>query len=89
MEVKSSGLTSLGNMTFEQLMDEYDKKKSAANKESESPYDTESEIKFIKSFRVTTLYGSPFLDQDTTKNTADQLMEDTTDSDLHSMPDDE
>ncbi|GKB76604.1 hypothetical protein Tco_0943499, partial [Tanacetum coccineum] len=73
----------------ESLMDEYDKKKSASNKESESPYDTESEIKFIKSFRVTTLYGSPFLDRDTTKNIADQLMEDTIDSDLHSMPDDE
>ncbi|GKD33945.1 hypothetical protein Tco_1249454, partial [Tanacetum coccineum] len=57
MELKSSGLSSMDDVTFEQLMDEYEKQQSASNKESESPYDTESEIKFIKSFRVTTLYG--------------------------------
>ncbi|GJT61686.1 hypothetical protein Tco_1005219 [Tanacetum coccineum] len=44
-KVKSSRLTSHGDVTFKQLMDEYDKKQSAATEESENPYDTEFEIK--------------------------------------------
>ncbi|GKA18670.1 retrovirus-related pol polyprotein from transposon TNT 1-94 [Tanacetum coccineum] len=45
INVKSSGPTSHGDVTFKQLMDEYDKKQSAAIEESENPYDTEFEIK--------------------------------------------
>nr|GFC78342.1 hypothetical protein [Tanacetum cinerariifolium] len=45
MEVKSSEVTSLGDVNFKRLMDEYDKKQSPAKEVSESPYDTEFEIK--------------------------------------------
>nr|GEW79309.1 hypothetical protein [Tanacetum cinerariifolium] len=47
-EVMSSGLTSMGDVTSKQLMDEYDKKQSAGVERSESPYDTESEIKLVE-----------------------------------------
>ncbi|GJR19283.1 hypothetical protein Tco_0967810 [Tanacetum coccineum] len=72
-EVKSSGLTTMGDLTFEQLMDEYEKKKGADKEECESLYDTESDIKYVKSFSVTTF----------------SLIEEEADPDLHSMPDDE
>ncbi|GKA41730.1 retrovirus-related pol polyprotein from transposon TNT 1-94 [Tanacetum coccineum] len=50
-EVKESGLESMGDVTFEQIMDEYDQKNKAAQEVPESPYDTESEIKIIKRFQ--------------------------------------
>ncbi|GKB73028.1 hypothetical protein Tco_0934440 [Tanacetum coccineum] len=49
IKVKSSGPTSHGDVTFEQLMDEYDKKQSAATEESENPYDPEFKIKVYDS----------------------------------------
>nr|GFA90393.1 hypothetical protein [Tanacetum cinerariifolium] len=53
MEVKSSRLTSLGDVTFEQLMDEYDQKQGGAQEMHESPYDTESEIEVVmRSFSI-------------------------------------
>ncbi|GJX66811.1 hypothetical protein Tco_0301154 [Tanacetum coccineum] len=59
-----------------------------------SPYDTESEIKLIKSFPITIIFGFLFIDQDMMGNTTDlsiqdQLMEEEIDSDLQSMSDDE
>nr|GEY38164.1 hypothetical protein [Tanacetum cinerariifolium] len=91
-EVKSYGLTSMGDITFDQLMDEYEKKQRADLEESKSPYDTESEIKFVKSFYVST--GSVFINQDMMGNIADSplqdhLIKEKVDSDLHSMLDDE
>ncbi|GJV55932.1 hypothetical protein Tco_1456937 [Tanacetum coccineum] len=56
-EVKESGLKSIRGVTFEQIMDEYDQKNKTDQEVLESPYDTESEIKFIKSFKVTTISG--------------------------------
>ncbi|GJU40842.1 retrovirus-related pol polyprotein from transposon TNT 1-94 [Tanacetum coccineum] len=50
-EVKESGLKFLGDATFEKIMDEYEKTQAAKEKDK-SPYDTESEIKIIKSFQV-------------------------------------
>nr|GEY45133.1 hypothetical protein [Tanacetum cinerariifolium] len=49
-EVKESGLESMGDVTFDQIMDEIDQKTKAAEEKLESPYDTESKIKIIKSF---------------------------------------
>ncbi|GJS77696.1 retrovirus-related pol polyprotein from transposon TNT 1-94 [Tanacetum coccineum] len=93
-EVKSSGLTTMGDITFDQLMDEYEKKKGASEVEYESPYDTESKVKFVKSFPITIISGSLFIVQlmmgDTTDlSLQDQLMEEKADSDLKSMPNDE
>ncbi|GKC56088.1 hypothetical protein Tco_1083686 [Tanacetum coccineum] len=50
-EVKDVGLESIGDVTFEQIMNEYDQKNKAAQEVSESPYDKEFEIKIIKSFQ--------------------------------------
>ncbi|GJU09757.1 hypothetical protein Tco_1132153 [Tanacetum coccineum] len=89
-EVKGAGLSYMGNVTFEQLMDEYDQKQSAIQEMHESPYDTESEIKVVKRFQPPqtndedqiTFLG-PVYDE------MDQLVEEPDDSDLHLMPDDE
>ncbi|GJX90782.1 retrovirus-related pol polyprotein from transposon TNT 1-94 [Tanacetum coccineum] len=93
-EVKSSRLTTMGDITFDKLMDEYEKKKGVAKVEYESPYDTESVIKFVKSFPVSIIFGSLFIDQDMMGDTTnlslqDQLVEEEVDSDLKLMPDDE
>ncbi|GKA30880.1 hypothetical protein Tco_0717185 [Tanacetum coccineum] len=50
-EIKESGLESMKDVTFDQIMDEIDQKNTDAKK-AESPYDTESEIKIIKSFQT-------------------------------------
>ncbi|GKB11695.1 hypothetical protein Tco_0845618, partial [Tanacetum coccineum] len=95
-EVKESGLESLGDVTFEQIMDEYDQKNKAAQEVPESPYDTESEIKIIKRFQpsqpdddaqITFLGAEPYdMEIDQTLKKADS---DETDSGLQSMPDDD
>ncbi|GJV79964.1 hypothetical protein Tco_1515834 [Tanacetum coccineum] len=51
MELKSSGLSSMDDVTFEQLMDEYEKQQSVDVEISNSPYDTESEIKIVMKFQ--------------------------------------
>ncbi|GJS69564.1 retrovirus-related pol polyprotein from transposon TNT 1-94 [Tanacetum coccineum] len=43
------------NQKTPKLMDEYEKKNSVDQEDLESPYDTESEIKFIKSYKVSTI----------------------------------
>ncbi|GJT68145.1 hypothetical protein Tco_1019625 [Tanacetum coccineum] len=48
--VKESELTSMRDVTFEQLMDAYEKTQ-AAEEMTETPYDTEFEIKFIKKYQ--------------------------------------
>ncbi|GJY12458.1 retrovirus-related pol polyprotein from transposon TNT 1-94 [Tanacetum coccineum] len=49
-KVKESGLESMRDVTFDQLMDEIDQKNKAAQEQPKSPYDTESEIKIIKRY---------------------------------------
>ncbi|GJY67157.1 hypothetical protein Tco_0469395 [Tanacetum coccineum] len=95
-EVKESGLESLGDVTFEQIMDEYDQTNKAAQEVPESPYDTESEIKIIKRFQIcqadadaqiTFLGSEPYdmeIDQTSKKDDSDE-----TDFGLQSMPDDD
>ncbi|GJY86334.1 putative reverse transcriptase domain-containing protein [Tanacetum coccineum] len=51
-EVKESGLESIGDVTFEQLIDEFDQQNMAAQEKPESLYDTESKIKVIKRFQL-------------------------------------
>ncbi|GKA72514.1 hypothetical protein Tco_0778730 [Tanacetum coccineum] len=51
IEEEDVGVRSLEEPTFEQLMDEVDKQSKVAQEEPESPYDTESEIKIVKSFK--------------------------------------
>ncbi|GKD33506.1 hypothetical protein Tco_1249015 [Tanacetum coccineum] len=71
-EVKDAGIESMGGVTFEQVMDEYDQKNSTAQEQHESPYDTESEIKFIKSFKVATISPSLSIDLDKEEHTTDE-----------------
>ncbi|GJT58696.1 hypothetical protein Tco_1002229 [Tanacetum coccineum] len=59
----------------EKLMDEVDKLKEAAQEKPESPYDTESEIKIIKSYQVNIVSGNE--------------EREASDSGLRSMPDDD
>ncbi|GKB95499.1 hypothetical protein Tco_0981636 [Tanacetum coccineum] len=70
-EVKESGIESLGDVTFDQLMDEIDQKNKAAQEKPDNPYDTESEIKFIKSFKVSTLSSSLCIYQEKEEHTID------------------
>ncbi|GKC81591.1 hypothetical protein Tco_1137308 [Tanacetum coccineum] len=95
-EVKESGLESMRDVTFEQIMDEYDQKNKAAQEDPEKPYYTESEIKIIKRFQpsqpadddaqITFLGSEPYMEIDQTSKKADS---DETDSGLQSMPDDD
>ncbi|GKD45984.1 hypothetical protein Tco_1270629, partial [Tanacetum coccineum] len=63
-KVKDAGIKSIRDLIFEQVMDEYDQKNSTAEEQPECPYDTESKIKFIKSFKVATISGSLSIDLD-------------------------
>ncbi|GKD33749.1 hypothetical protein Tco_1249258 [Tanacetum coccineum] len=65
-EVKNVGFVAMEEVTFEQIMDEYDAKTQGAQEKAESPYDTESEIKTIKtikSYQAATISGSLFIHQ--------------------------
>ncbi|GJX52600.1 hypothetical protein Tco_0280969 [Tanacetum coccineum] len=101
-EVKEVGLESIGDVTFEQIVDEYDQKNKADQEMAESPFDTESEIKIIKSFQSATLFGSLFIHQGsqsildcllvidiTPKDDKEVNGSDETDSGLCSMHEDE
>ncbi|GKB26653.1 retrovirus-related pol polyprotein from transposon TNT 1-94 [Tanacetum coccineum] len=95
-EVKESRLESMGDVTFEQIMDVYDQKNKAVQEEPESPYDTKSKIKIIKRFQpsqsadddtqITFLGFKPYIEIDQTSKKANS---DETDSGLQSMPDDD
>nr|GEV18935.1 kinesin-like protein KIN-14C [Tanacetum cinerariifolium] len=73
--------------TFEQLMDEVDKLKEAAQEKPESPYDTESEIKVVKSFL--TRQTSDIQDQIMHDSEEKVSIQQDSDSDLKSIPDDD
>ncbi|GKC77994.1 hypothetical protein Tco_1128768 [Tanacetum coccineum] len=91
-EVKAPRLESIGDVTFEQIMDEIDQQNQAAQDKLETPYDTESEIKIIKRFQpsqpdddaqITFLNVEPY---DPTKS---RDADSDSDSGLQSMPDDD
>ncbi|GJZ08138.1 hypothetical protein Tco_0542421 [Tanacetum coccineum] len=73
--------------SLEQLLEEVDNHNQVVQTTLESPYDTESEIKFVKSFLTNHLFEL----HDQTMNDYEVLadIQDNSDSDLHSMPDDE
>ncbi|GKD05089.1 retrovirus-related pol polyprotein from transposon TNT 1-94 [Tanacetum coccineum] len=50
--VQESGLVAMEDVNFEQIMDKFDSKTQGAQENVESPYDTESEIKIIKSYQA-------------------------------------
>ncbi|GKA52497.1 hypothetical protein Tco_0745812 [Tanacetum coccineum] len=98
--VKVVGFESIGDVTFEQIMDEYDQQNKAAQEKAESPYDTKSEIKIIKSFQAIDVLGSLLIHQGSQRSISDDLdvidntpkydkEGDASDSGLRSMPDDD
>nr|GEU98858.1 retrovirus-related Pol polyprotein from transposon TNT 1-94 [Tanacetum cinerariifolium] len=72
---------------LEQLLKEVDNHNQAVQTTSESPYDTESEIKVVKSFLTSHL--SKLHDQTMNDFEVSADIRDNSDSDLHSMHDDE
>ncbi|GKF08989.1 hypothetical protein Tco_0043213, partial [Tanacetum coccineum] len=93
-EVKDIGFVAMEEVTFEQIMDEVDSKTQGAQENAESPYDTESEIKIIKSYQAATISGSLFMPDDDlasisgfkTQDSADHVSEEGTDT-LHAFAD--
>ncbi|GJT44831.1 hypothetical protein Tco_0953546 [Tanacetum coccineum] len=75
-EVKDAGFVAMEEVTFKQIMDEVDSKTQGAQENAKSPYDTESEIKIIKSYQAATLSGSLFIHQ---SSSYDQDNKDVTD----------
>ncbi|GKC04499.1 hypothetical protein Tco_0996109, partial [Tanacetum coccineum] len=96
-EVKEYGLESMGDVTFNQIMDEIDQKNKAAQEKLKSPYDTESEIKIIKRFQprqsdddaqIMFLGAEPsHFEYDQIKSTMHS--DSDSDSGLHYIPDDD
>ncbi|GJZ32052.1 hypothetical protein Tco_0577488 [Tanacetum coccineum] len=76
----------------EKIMDEVDSKTQGAQENAESPYDTESEIKTIKSYQAATISGSLFIHQsysyDQNKDVEEGDASESLSS-LRSMPDDD
>ncbi|GJV96403.1 retrovirus-related pol polyprotein from transposon TNT 1-94 [Tanacetum coccineum] len=93
-EVKDAGFVAIEDVTFEQIIDEADLKTQGAQENDESPYDTKSEIKLIKSYQAATISGSLFIhqsssyDQDDhdTQDSADHVLEECTKT-LHASAD--
>ncbi|GJY62541.1 hypothetical protein Tco_0463198 [Tanacetum coccineum] len=91
-EVKDTGFVAMEEVTFEQIMDEVDSKTQGAQENAESPYDTESKIKIIKSYQAATISGSLFIHQsysyDQNKDVEEGDASESLSS-LRSMPDDD
>ncbi|GKE05289.1 hypothetical protein Tco_1397307 [Tanacetum coccineum] len=60
-EVKDTRFVVMEEFTFKQIIDEVDSKTQGAQENAESPFDTESEIKIIKSYQAATISGSLFI----------------------------
>ncbi|GKA17197.1 hypothetical protein Tco_0697034 [Tanacetum coccineum] len=60
-EVKDTRFVVMEGFTFKQIIDEVDLKTQGAQENAESPFDTESEIKIIKSYQAATISGSLFI----------------------------
>ncbi|GJU95443.1 hypothetical protein Tco_1320199 [Tanacetum coccineum] len=87
------------DVTFDQIIDEIDQKNKDAEKD-ESPHDTKSNIKIIKSFQATDVSGSLLIHQGSQRSISDDLdviditpkddeERDASHSGLRSMPDDD
>ncbi|GJS88002.1 retrovirus-related pol polyprotein from transposon TNT 1-94 [Tanacetum coccineum] len=81
-EVKDDGFVAMEEVTFEQIMDEVDSKTQGAQEIAESPYDTESEIKIIKSYQAAIISGSLFIHQSSSYDQEDQDVIDICDNPL-------
>nr|GEU59408.1 hypothetical protein [Tanacetum cinerariifolium] len=80
-DVKDTEFVGMEEVTFKQIMDEVDAKTQGAQEITESPYDTESEIKIINSYQVATISGSLFIHQSSSYNQdKDAKEEDASDS---------
>ncbi|GKE90280.1 hypothetical protein Tco_1567755, partial [Tanacetum coccineum] len=79
--VQESGLVAMEDVTFEHIMDEFDSKTQGAQENDESPYDTESEIKIIKSYQDATISSSLFIHQSSSYDQDDQDVIDITPKD--------
>ncbi|GKA09593.1 hypothetical protein Tco_0688924 [Tanacetum coccineum] len=93
MEEKDARVQSLDEPILEQLIDKVYKQNKAAQEIPESPYDTESEIKYVKSFNTTWSIHPEFYQTDDVNVTfigsgIDIELNDSG-SDLHSMPSDD
>ncbi|GJS62177.1 retrovirus-related pol polyprotein from transposon TNT 1-94 [Tanacetum coccineum] len=100
-DVKDVGFVAMEEVTFEQIMDEVDSKSQGSQVIAESPYDTELEIKIIKSYQAATISGLLFIHQNSSYDQEDQEEIDITPKDaeegdafdslssLRSMPDDD
>ncbi|GKD56258.1 hypothetical protein Tco_1289645, partial [Tanacetum coccineum] len=71
-EVKESGLESIEDVTFDQIMDEIDQKNKDAEK-AKSSYDTESKIKIIKFIQATVVSSSLLIHQGSQRSTLNDL----------------
>ncbi|GJS45137.1 hypothetical protein Tco_0595258 [Tanacetum coccineum] len=85
-EVKEFELDPMEDVTFDQIMDEIDQRNKDAGK-AESPYDTKSEIKIIKSFQGSQRSAAD--DTDVIDITPKDDKGDAYESGLCSMPDDD
>ncbi|GJU44677.1 hypothetical protein Tco_1201943, partial [Tanacetum coccineum] len=91
-EVKDIGFVAMEEVTFERIMDEVDSKAHGAQENVESPYDTESKIKIIKSYQAATISGSLFIHQNSSYDQEKDVEEgDASESlfGLRSMPNDD
>ncbi|GJU30837.1 hypothetical protein Tco_1174426 [Tanacetum coccineum] len=70
-EVKDSGITSIGNISFEELFDQH-KNKEADKENYESPFDTESKINIIRKEVLMTTEHKEELSK-TNEDTADKI----------------
>ncbi|GJS74887.1 hypothetical protein Tco_0724768 [Tanacetum coccineum] len=75
---KESGFVAIEDVTFEHIMDEFNSKTQGAQEKAKSPYDTESEIKIIKSYQAATISGSLFIHQSSSYDQDDQDVIDIT-----------
>ncbi|GJX25801.1 hypothetical protein Tco_0232097 [Tanacetum coccineum] len=71
-DVKDVGFVVMEEVTFEQIMDKVDSKTQGAQEIVESSYDTESEIKIIKSYQAATIFGLLFIYQSSSYDQEDQ-----------------
>ncbi|GJW58121.1 hypothetical protein Tco_0104852 [Tanacetum coccineum] len=99
-KVKDTGFVVMEEATFKQIIDEVNSKTQGVQENVESPFDTESEIKIIKSYQAATISGLLFIHQsssyDQDQNVINITPKDAKEgeafeslSGLRSMPDDD
>ncbi|GJY16479.1 hypothetical protein Tco_0386901 [Tanacetum coccineum] len=81
-DVKDAGFVAIKEVTFEQIMDEVDSETQDAQEIAESPSDTESKIKIIKSYQATTISGLLFTHQSSSYDQENQEEIDITAKDV-------